>query len=377
MIELVEGPNEKTISLTPITGAVATLEGSVDLQGRPETEVTIRLLQPGTGIELRNVSTITADNGLFTVTDIVPGTYDVCVKGYTSLSILKANQVFTEGNPTSINFGILIEGDANGDDWITMADEVLLEGSWNSSPGNPNWNPKCDFNRDGWISSVDSNLMCSNWGQHGDCAVPLVGSIGPGQIWYEGLTDWEVIVSGREIPMNMDISLATSWINELETNAVGNIHLAILCPDGAIITPVAVLNQDMEAPPGQGWTVEFEPFTTSLQGTYTATATFSSFGQLASVTFNLVVGLMPQPGYATLYGYVTGGYPSAPLQGALVWEGWYGANSNIDGYYVLNKARECQGREMVCTADGYLEAYKTVSLDIGEIRRLDFHLDVG
>lgn len=376
MIELVEGPNEKTIPLTPITGA-ATLEGSVELQGRPETEITVRLLQPGTDIEIKEVTTTTADYGLFTVMDIAPGIYDVCVKGYTSLSILKTNQVFTEGSPTTIDFGILIEGDINGDDWVTMADKVLLDVAWDSIPGGPNWNPKCDLNRDGHVNVLDASLIISNWGEHGDCAVPLVGSIGPGQIWYEGLADWEVIVSGREIPMNMDISLAAAWVNELETNAVGNVHLSIVCPDGATITPAAVLNQDKEAPPGQGWTVEFKPFRSSLQGTYTATATFSSFGQLAEITFDLVVGLMPKPGYATLYGYVTGGSPAQPIQGATVWEGWYGAYSNVDGYYVLNKARECQGREIVCNASGYLEDYHTVSLDIGEIRRLDFHLDVG
>jgi len=261
----------------------ATLNGNVDLQGRPATEITVRFFDPGTDTVVLKVNTTTDSNGNFTVTGIAPSTYDVAVKGYTSLSILKANELFAGGEITTINFGILLEGDANGDDWITMADYLLFEAAFHTE------NPECDFNRDGFVDVGDYAIWSYNFGKHGDCAVPLLGSIGPGQIWYEGLADWKSIVSGEEIPFNKEISLAPSWINKSEINIIGHIDLSVEFPDGTVITPPAVENQDKEATPEHGWIVEFEPFISSQGGTYAITATLSSAGQvLDSVTFELV-----------------------------------------------------------------------------------------
>jgi len=262
------------------TPALASLNGNVDLQGWPATEITVRLLTPGTDAEVGQVSIITNSNGDFTATGILPGTYDVAVKGYTSLSILKANELFTGGETTIINFGVLIEGDVNGNDYVDLSDAALFYAAWNSKPGDPNWNPKCDFDRDNWIYSADLSLISAHYGMAGDCAVPLIGSISP--------------ISDREIPMNEEILLAISWINESEINIAGHIDLSVEFPDGRIVTLAAVKNQDKEATPGHGYTVEFEPFTSSLAGTYTATATLSYAGQLDSITFNLVATLPPQ-----------------------------------------------------------------------------------
>lgn len=175
---------ELNIQLTPFIPGMATLYGNVGLQGAvgslvmlPPTEVTVRFLELGTNIEVMQASTVTDGSGNFAITGISPGTYDVCVKGYTSLSILKANQVFTEGNVTSINFGVLLEGDANDDDYITDADIALVEGdAWGTQEGDPNFNPKCDFDRDGWVTGADRNIAITNFGLHGDCVSCLEGA---------------------------------------------------------------------------------------------------------------------------------------------------------------------------------------------------------
>lgn len=253
----------------------ATLIGNVDLQGRPATDITVRFFEPGTNTVVLTSNTTTDSNGNFTVTGIAAGTYDVCVKGYTSLSILKANEFFTDGEATTINFGTLLEGDANGDDWITWADYKLFQAAFHTE------NPECDFNRDGYVDMADYVIWSFNFGKHGDCAVPLAGNIAP--------------VLDREILMNKEISLAISWTNESEITMIGRIALSVECPDGKILTPTAIKNQDKEAAPGYGYTVEFEPFISSMAGTYIATATLSPASEiLDSITFKLVAPLPPQ-----------------------------------------------------------------------------------
>ena len=119
-------------------------------------------------------------------------------------------------------------------------------------------------------------------------AVTLAGSTGPGLIWYEGLSGWEQFVSGREIPKDYKIHLAPMWMNESEIPITGHIDLSVTYPNGTKQTLSAVLNQDREATPRSGFFVQFEPFVSSQEGTYTMKVTLSAAGQvLDSVTYTL------------------------------------------------------------------------------------------
>lgn len=145
--------------------------------------------------------------------------------------------------------------------------------------------------------------------------VPIAGSIGPGYIWYEGLADWEWAIPGREIALSKEIHLAPMWSNKSELNIVGHVDLSVTYPDGTGRTLSAVLNQDEEAAPGDGWAVRFAPFISSQEGTYTCVATLSSEGQvLDSVTFTLI----SVPAVANLYGVVTDTETGSPIQGVKV-----------------------------------------------------------
>ena len=120
--------------------------------------------------------------------------------------------------------------------------------------------------------------------------LPLTGSIVPGYIWHEPLVGWETAFSGREIPLNKEINLAPGWLNDSEVNIVGHIELSITYPDSSTTMLSAILNQDKEAAPRSGYHVQFAPFLSSQEGTYTLVATLSSGGQvLDSVTFTLIV----------------------------------------------------------------------------------------
>jgi len=152
-------------------GTTATLEGHVGLQGLPATNVTVRFFAPNTTTEnvTMKTHTITDSSGNFTIGNLTPGSYDVAVKGSTSLSNLESGVNLTGGNTTPCDFGVLLEGDANDDDWADFDDRILLYQCWNAQQGGGGgYESCCDFNRDGWDDFDDRILLYGNWNQHGD-----------------------------------------------------------------------------------------------------------------------------------------------------------------------------------------------------------------
>jgi hypothetical protein len=146
------------------------LDGHVGLQGRPAaphaswvTDLTVNFLGDGAVVA-------TTDNaGDFTVPDVEPGTYDICVKSSHALSQLATGVEIVACETTSVDFGTLREGDATNDDVITLADYAALYVAYGSIPGDANWNPNCDFNEDDAVSLGDYSLLYTNYGETGDC----------------------------------------------------------------------------------------------------------------------------------------------------------------------------------------------------------------
>jgi len=120
--------------------------------------------------EVRTDNVTTNSSGYFTIIGIIPDTYNIRIKGLTSLSVLVTNVTLSAGMTTVVNFGMMREGDCNQDDWITSADRNLLYTGWGSKVGDDNWNPNCDSNRDGWLTLLDRSLLYTYWGQHGGLA---------------------------------------------------------------------------------------------------------------------------------------------------------------------------------------------------------------
>jgi hypothetical protein len=130
----------------------------------------VSFLQGGMAVTTENVTT---DNvGNFTIADVAPGIYDICVKSPRALSELETGVVMVSGTPTSADFGTSREGDANNDDAISLADYALLYAAYGSAPGDGNWNDSCDFNRNGAVDLADYALLYANYGQMGDCYTP-------------------------------------------------------------------------------------------------------------------------------------------------------------------------------------------------------------
>jgi len=153
-----------------IEAAGASLDGHVDLQGLPATDVTVRLFSSGTQSQAAKVYGTTDSSGNFTVSGLPSGTYDVAVKGQTGLSSMVTGVDLSV--PGRRDFGTLVEGDANGDDYIDGSDFGPLSVGWHGYPGctpPPTWNPDVDFTRDNYIDGSDFGKLSVNWHEYGDC----------------------------------------------------------------------------------------------------------------------------------------------------------------------------------------------------------------
>jgi len=156
-----------------IPSSQATLCGQITLQGREETSgpswvtpLAIKLMQGGTVVG--SYTATTDEQGTFAIS-VPAGIYDVCIKSPRALSRKVSNVQLTAGWTTSVDFGTLLEGDANDDDVIALGDYSMLYAAYGSVPGDPNWDDRCDFNRNGAVDLGDYSLLYSNYGLTGDC----------------------------------------------------------------------------------------------------------------------------------------------------------------------------------------------------------------
>jgi len=172
-----EGPYyENVIGDSEIDVSGATLVGNVTFVGRGSATdarwiepFVVRAFEPG---NLDNVTwngtATTNTTGVFTITRLIPGTYDIGIKNWTCLSELETNVTLIGGNTTVVDFGVIREGDANDDDLIDSSDFSLLSFAYNTWPGQPLWDPYCDFTRDDYVGSTDFSLLSFYYNQWGD-----------------------------------------------------------------------------------------------------------------------------------------------------------------------------------------------------------------
>jgi len=161
------------------------LKGRVTLQGRgspPDNRwnnfpLAITLYSPGGTSPVGNYTANTDASGYFTVTGITQGTYDAKVKSTHTLSNKKTNIGIPTG-PTGVDFGTLLEGDANNDDKIGGADYSILATAYSKCSGQSGWDSRADFNGSGCIDGADYSLLASNYGRYGPIALAIT-RVGP------------------------------------------------------------------------------------------------------------------------------------------------------------------------------------------------------
>ena len=156
----------------------ATLEGHVSFPGRvspPDSrwieDFTVRFFLGGSEMAWSPINATTNSTGVFNITGLDPGTYDIGIKNWTCLSEVNSSVTLTAGETTVVNFGTTREGDSNNDDSITGADRSLLYSGWGKSEDQGGYNIHYDFNRDGSLTGADRSLMYAYWAQSGEALV--------------------------------------------------------------------------------------------------------------------------------------------------------------------------------------------------------------
>lgn len=104
-----------------------------------------------------NSGTLTTDSmGKFIYPVLEAGTYDIHVKNPHTLSNRKAGTVLVEGLNT-LDFGLLLEGDATNDDRINTLDWSRLYSTFGGS------DQSTDFNQDGSVNVLDYSWLYNNF----------------------------------------------------------------------------------------------------------------------------------------------------------------------------------------------------------------------
>jgi hypothetical protein len=150
----------------------AILNGNVNLQGRPVapdqrwvTPLQVTLTVQGAIQPAYIFNPISDPSGNFVLNDIIPGTYIVRVKNSHTLS--NAQTVTLAEGANHINFGTLLEGDADGNDYITIVDFSILVSTYGKCVGISSYDDRSDFNEDSCVNLTDFSWLVSNYGKVG------------------------------------------------------------------------------------------------------------------------------------------------------------------------------------------------------------------
>ncbi len=150
----------------------ASLASSVTLQGRgaaPNNHwiTDLRLsMTPVDAITPTLVTNPTTDaNGSFNLLSLAPGSYTARIKSRHTLQNMLP--VTLQVGSNQINFGVLREGDANDDNYVTLTDFSILAGTFGKCEATLGYDSRPDFNEDGCVVITDFSLLASNFGAQG------------------------------------------------------------------------------------------------------------------------------------------------------------------------------------------------------------------
>jgi len=171
-----DGDGRVDASKLPDSAGNSTLIGNVSFEGRGEAPnntwietFVVRFFNSPSYDELpwSPLYATTNSSGYFTITGLPAGTYDIGIKGKTSLSELVTNVTVGVNESVEVDFGTTREGDIDDSDYVDMDDRDLLYMGWDST-NVIQAGYLCDLDRNGVINMDDRDLMYMWWGETGD-----------------------------------------------------------------------------------------------------------------------------------------------------------------------------------------------------------------
>jgi hypothetical protein len=152
----------------------ATLIGSVAFQGRGSAgdprwaaQLSVRLFQPGTNTLVVSATPTSSSTGELSVTGVPAGIFDVEVKQAQSLSRRDNGLTFASLGTTTQNFGVLLSGDVNNDNVISILDFSVLSASFGRSVGQAGYDARADLAVNNVVDIQDFSLLSANFGLAG------------------------------------------------------------------------------------------------------------------------------------------------------------------------------------------------------------------
>ncbi|MCW5517432.1 putative Ig domain-containing protein [Muriicola sp. Z0-33] len=148
----------------------ADLTINYSLQGRAANNYGIDLrvdfYEQGSSTPLLQFTPTGSSDGVATVNGIPPGTYLMAVK--TSNHLQRVQTVILADGPNTETVAVLNAGDANDDNFVTLADFTILSQSFNLQTGDPGFDARADFNGDGFVTLPDFSLLSGNFNTAGE-----------------------------------------------------------------------------------------------------------------------------------------------------------------------------------------------------------------
>ena len=123
-------------------------------------------------IRMKNVATQllreeivhTDQDGGFTIQNVAPGTYDMTAEASCYLR-QRVDGVLVTGTGGSVDFGIALGADQNGDGSVDYADLPSISAAFGTTPGDPGYSPCADLNRDGAVDFGDLPSVTASFGR--------------------------------------------------------------------------------------------------------------------------------------------------------------------------------------------------------------------
>lgn len=153
-----------------IAGTTRTVSGQISLGDFGGTvtgrSVTLELRTPGTSTVLETKTVTLAADGSFSFTTSRTGTVDLTAKASHWLRARRTNVALSGTSVTGQNF-TLINGDVDGDNAVTVFDYDALSAAFDTSAGQPGWNPEADLDGDGSVTVFDYDILSGNFDREG------------------------------------------------------------------------------------------------------------------------------------------------------------------------------------------------------------------
>lgn len=176
---IMEAARDGVVIINGGSSGLATLQGKVDLQGRPakphlawSVPLTLEMTLEGTSNPAIYLVT-TDEKGEFTLDNLQTGAYKLRLKGEHTL----ANQIRSAAFVAGVNkifFGTLFEGDidtGNTGNAVQIADFGLLSGAYDKCKGDSGYRANADLNEtDDCVTVEDFGLLSPNFNKQGDIA---------------------------------------------------------------------------------------------------------------------------------------------------------------------------------------------------------------